>query len=327
MHEKYRRYIEENIKPFLAEHVTDGMIESFDGLQLHYCAAVNPDEKAAIVMVHGFCEFFGKYHETALRFYEAGYSVFFLELRGHGKSERTRHFDDQRVTVDSFDEYAEDINAIVTQVAQKQSLTGRLFLFCHSMGGAASALYLEKYPDVFECAVLSSPMLKVDYGGLPDTAVDALAVYTKLTESGDRFAPGQHEWRGEDQFLSSSCMDRDRYEYQFAQRNADVSYQTWGGTWGWAAAAKKATDEAVEHADRVACPVLICQAGNDGMVDNAGQKEFREKCDKVYLVRFEGAEHELFNADAYTRCRWYRTVLDFFGIFAVFLGRYDSEAE
>ncbi|MBQ6469835.1 MAG: alpha/beta hydrolase, partial [Lachnospiraceae bacterium] len=32
---------------------------------------------------------------------------------------------------------------------------------CHSMGGTAGAMFLETYPDVFSCAVLSSPMLKV----------------------------------------------------------------------------------------------------------------------------------------------------------------------
>jgi len=46
-------------------------------------------------MVHGFCEFFGKFHETAYTFYEQGYSVFFVELRGHGYSENHLMMDDQ----------------------------------------------------------------------------------------------------------------------------------------------------------------------------------------------------------------------------------------
>lgn len=316
MHESYRRFVEEEIRPWLNEHTEEGYFESFDGRSIHYHAAVNPEEKASVVIVHGFCEFFGKYHETAYRFYQAGYSVFFLELRGHGKSERTLESEDQRVYVESFDEYVGDIHSFREKVVLSASKTGKLFLFAHSMGGAAGAMYLERYPDDFVCAVLSSPMLKVDYGGLPDPAIDALAIYTRIADLGDRFAPGQHEWRGEDQFLKSSCMDRDRYEYQFDQRMEDVHYQTWGGTLAWAAAAKRATEAALKDAALVSVPVLIAQAGNDAMVDNEGQNEFRRQSNMVYLVRFRGAEHELFNADRYNRERWYQTVLNFYRIFA-----------
>lgn len=315
MNEKYRKYADEVLKPWLRDCTEDGYFDSFDGLSIHYHKAVNPKEKAAVVIVHGFCEFFGKYHETAHRFYEAGYSVFFIELRGHGKSARVRDYEDQRVIVGSFDEYVGDIHSFMEKIVIPQSRTGKYFLFAHSMGGAAGALYLEKYPDDFSCAVLSSPMLKVDYGGIPDAAIDALAVYTRIADMGDNFAPGQHEWRGEDHFLRSSCMDRDRYEYQFELRMQDVHYQTWGGTWGWAAAAKKATEAAVKDAPLVSVPVLIMQAGNDAMVDNAGQDEFRRLSNMVYLIRFEGCEHELFNADGYSRDKYYKAILTYFRIF------------
>ena len=317
MHESYRRFAQETLQPWLAEHTAEGYFESTDQLNIHYHEAVNPEEQASIVIVHGFCEFFGKYHETAYRFYEAGYSVFFLELRGHGKSDRKREFEDQRVIVDSFEEYVDDIHAFLEKVVIPHSLTKKLFLFAHSMGGAAAAMYIEKYPDAFRCAVLSSPMLKVDYGGIPDPAIDALAVATRIGDLGDRFAPGQHEWRGEDLFLKSSCMDRDRYDYQFEQRMQDIHYQTWGGTWAWAAAAKKATESALSNAHCVDIPVLICQAGHDGMVDNEGQNEFRRLSNMVYLIRYDGAEHELFNADAYTRKKYYTDVLNYFKIFTL----------
>lgn len=319
MNEKYRKYLDEKVIPWLEEHTADGFFDSFDGLSIHYHEAVHPGEKAAIVMVHGFCEFFGKYHETAYRFYDEGYSVFFLELRGHGKSARVRDYEDQRVIVDSFDEYVGDIHSFVEKIVIPHSQTKRLYLYAHSMGGAAGAMYIEKYPDIFRCAVLSSPMLKVDYGGIPDPAIDALAVATRMADIGDNFALGQHEWRGEDHFLKSSCMDRDRYEYQFEQRMNDIHYQTWGGTWGWAAAARKATETALKDASRITTPVLIAQAGHDAMVDNEGQNEFRRLCNMVYLVRFEGAEHELFNGDSFTRHKYYKTVLDYFRIFTEIL--------
>ena len=66
-------------------------------------------------MVHGFCEFFGKYHEVAYRLYQEGYSVFFIELRGHGKSDREFDHEDQRVHIESFDRYAEDVDSFMNK--------------------------------------------------------------------------------------------------------------------------------------------------------------------------------------------------------------------
>ena len=39
------------------------------------------------------------------------------------------------------------------------------------MGGAIGALVLEKYPHLFDCAILTSPMLKMRYNGMPELLV------------------------------------------------------------------------------------------------------------------------------------------------------------
>lgn len=316
MTEEYRKFIAETIDPWLKEHVTDGYIRSEDGLRLHYYKAVNPNEKASILMVHGFCEFFGKYHETAYRFYQDGYSIFFLELRGFGLSDRERSYEDERVYVRSFEDYVKDIHAFYHQVVVPESLSGKYFLYAHSMGGTAAALYLEKYPEDFRCTVLSSPMLMVNYGKIPDPVVDALVVYTKVKhDTDDEYAPGQHAYTGKDEFEKSSCLDRDRYEYQMSLRAADKHYQTWGGTWAWARAAKEGTERAVRNAGKVKTPVLLCQAGKDTMVRLKGQDLFDERCDQVTLVVYPDSKHELFNSDEKTRTQYYADLKAYFKAF------------
>ena len=52
------------------------------------------------------------------------------------------------------------------------------------------------------------------------------------------------------------------------------------------------------------------------MVDNEGQFAFHAKCLSSYMVVFDGAEHELFNADRYTRDKYYRTLFAFYDIIA-----------
>ena len=51
----------------------------------------------------------------------------------------------------------------------------KLFLLAHSMGGAISARYLERWPDDIQAAVLSSPMLGINLGGLPKWLAKGLA--------------------------------------------------------------------------------------------------------------------------------------------------------
>ena len=311
----YSEYVKTVIQPWLKDCVRYEDIFSYDGTRLRCVYAIHPQEKASVVIIHGFCEFFGKYHETACRLYQEGYSIFFVEMRGHGKSARSTGHGDGRIHVDSFDEYLGDMDSFITQIVKEKSKTGRLFLFGHSMGGAVSALYLEQHPDVFKCAILSSPMLKMDYGRVPDRAVGLMAVYSDVVNNDENYAPGQHAFTGIPDLANSSAMDADRYEYQFAQRIEDPDFQTWGSTWGWVKAAREAAAKAVENASLIRTPVLLLQAGEDNMVDISGQNAFRDKSEYVSLINYPGSRHELFNASDEIREEFYHDVISYYAVF------------
>ena len=132
------------LAPWLRDHVTGGTFTGFDGARIQYYKAEHPDAKAAVVMVHGFCEFFGKFHETAYDFHENGYSVYFLEQRGHGGSQRSVDEPDV-VDVADFSDYVEDLKCFLDQVVLPQTSGQRLILYAHSMGGCVGALFLERY--------------------------------------------------------------------------------------------------------------------------------------------------------------------------------------
>lgn len=312
MSPEYKVFVEKELQPWLNNCIRDGIVTSEDGLKIHYYEAIHPSEKASIVMVHGFSEFFGKHHENAYRFYQAGYSIFYLDLRGHGLSERTDRYHDSRVHVNDFEEYVGDLHAFIEKVVKKDSLTHRYFLYAHSMGGAVSTLYLEQYPDVFTCAVLSSPMLQMNYGKIPNLAVDVLNTYAKIAPVGEEFGPSQKPFTGIPDFEHSSMLDKDRYEYQFNQRMNRKEYQTWGGTWGWISAAKAATSKIMKNIKHVKTPVLLLQAEKDSMVKLGGQNLFDYKNPNVTLLTYKDSKHEIFNATKDIRERYYKDILDYF---------------
>ena len=114
----------------------------------------------------------------------------------------------------------------------------RLTLFAHSMGGGIAAAMLERYPNIVDRAVLSSPMIEANMGlptWLAATVCGALADAGK----GKRMAPGQHgfttaiNWKEEQvgrarraSHGSNHCAD------------ADTHYQTTApaNEWVWQAA-------------------------------------------------------------------------------------------
>lgn len=312
---EFEEYLNTEIKPWLDNDVHKASVFTNDELHLAAYYAINPNEKASIVMLHGFCEFFGKYHEVAYKLYKEGYSIFFLEQRGHGKSDREYPFADQRVHVDSFDEYVDDLHSFITQIVEPLSLTKRYYSFSHSMGGAVSTLYMEKHPEAFKCAALCAPMMRIDFGVIPSWTISALGVYSKVSNKTLDFAPGQHAFTGSYQHERSNCIDRDRYIYQFYQRVEDKDYQTWGSTYGWVDAAVAATEELMKNASKLTTPILLFQAENDTMVDNAAQDEFARKSKMTSLLHFSGAKHELYNGSKETMDKFYSSLFDFYKAF------------
>jgi lysophospholipase len=147
--EDFASEMEGKVLPFLKDKIKDGYFKNRDGLNLHYQLLINPSEKASIVISHGYCEFTTKYAETMYYFYQMGYSVFAIDHRGHGLSDREVE-GYSKVNINHFEDYVLDFNEFIEKVVKEESLTKRLILFAHSMGGGIGALYIEQFPDVFE---------------------------------------------------------------------------------------------------------------------------------------------------------------------------------
>ncbi|MCF0187500.1 MAG: alpha/beta hydrolase, partial [Bacteroidaceae bacterium] len=84
-------------------------------IKLHYAYALNPNARGTVIISHGFCEFITKFYEMLYFFYQAGYSVFMPEHRGHGFSHREVanpdivHIDDFHTYVSDFENFFEKV--------------------------------------------------------------------------------------------------------------------------------------------------------------------------------------------------------------------------
>ena len=304
-----RAYQQNELADWLKTAVEGAHFNSWDktGLQFYHARPESP--RGTVVFLHGYCEFFGKYHELCYDFYQRGYEIWFLEQRGHGLSDR-KAADPERVHVEDFREYTEDFKFFLDEYVVPQS-AAPLMLFAHSMGGAVGARFLETYPDYFRRAILSSPMIRIKFGALSPWMVKLVVIWSRLAHWTEQRLPGGTPFTGEPAFNEDVRQSRARYDYQFAQRLAEPSYQTNSGTYSWGRAAIKNTKYLLRHASAVKIPVLLLQASKDSVVDTEAQDLFCAKAAQAKKVVFPESEHEIFNSDAGILPDFYAAVWSF----------------
>jgi lysophospholipase len=310
--EDYSDKLKKSVYPVLDANRKNGYFQSFDDARIYYEYFLHPQEKAAVVISHGFCEFCAKYEEMIFYFFQEGYSVFFFEYRGHGNSQRFIG-DKDKIYINSYDEYVLDLKNYITKVVRKCSGQKRPVLFAHSMGGTVGALFLERFPEVFSCAVLSSPMLEINCGMIPYFLVCAVLLTQNLLGMKRKYVPGQGKYGGVSHFDAGCCQSKARYDDILQKRMQNCNFQTNGATVAWALESMKAMKVLQKNGDKVTAPVLLFQAGGDTLVKARGQNRFAQRSRNTQLVVMPGAKHEIYNVDRKTREQYYREIFAFIG--------------
>lgn len=111
--------------------------------------------RATVVLVHGAAEHCGRYGYVVERLAPAGFPVFSMDLRGHGRSEG------DRMVIDRMAYAIADIDQLVTR-ARESEPDRPLILLGHSMGGAIALEYALTHEDRIDALVLSAPAADMD---------------------------------------------------------------------------------------------------------------------------------------------------------------------
>ena len=307
----YTEFMNTTVARWLAESVHHATFKSFDGTTLSYFYAIPKEHKANIQMFHGFSEGFPKYHEMAYYFYSQGYAFFFLEMRGHGYSGRFIDNEDY-VYIEDYDKYVEDEKAFYDRIVRDKLYRKPLYLFSFSMGGAVAALFIEKYPEAFRKAVMTSPMLEIRTGGIPWPVVHAVMFYAKRRRVMKTPGPGQHPFDAEhDDYNRDRAISKSRYDYVRGYQVLDHHYRTCCATYAWMDASFKADKKLMRHAKEIQTPILLFSAGADELVEPKAHEEFARKAQNVQLMRYDDSHHEIFSDKYETRLDFYTRMFDF----------------
>lgn len=110
MADHYRDRMEREVVPFLKKYRHSGFFCPDKGQKkIYYESYRREDAKGIVIMVHGFFESAEKYAEMIYYFFQAGYQVYIMDVRGHGRSAREQA-DLSLVHIDQFKRYLSNLD-------------------------------------------------------------------------------------------------------------------------------------------------------------------------------------------------------------------------
>ncbi|MCE9680450.1 alpha/beta fold hydrolase [Shewanella sp. AS1] len=303
--------IEQRLTLFWQKVIHSSLITP-DKTSLAYCYIRQSQPGPAIVISSGRVESYLKYQELIFDLYQQGYSVYAIDHRGQGLSQRLTD-NPHKGYVKYFDDYVEDFEYFIEQVV-KPARHEQLYLVGHSMGSAIGTLYLAKAPDTFNAALLCAPMYgiklplhkRVIYwlARLLDNGSERQANYVL---GGKDYEPVSFE---KNELTHSEARYR-RYRHLYQQR---PELQLGSPTNRWLTQALLACDRAVSAARHSKTPILILQASEDSIVDNDAQLSAQgDNCDLVSLAQ---ARHEIFIETDSVRDQALTLLVNFFHLHA-----------
>lgn len=281
------------VEPTLKDKLKHGYVFGKNNLKLYYEKFIVENPKANIVICHGFGECAEKYYELIYYFIQEGYSVFIVEHRGHGRSQRLG-IDKSQINVENFNYYVEDFKTFIDEIVIPSGKNKELLLFAHSMGGGIGTVFLEEYTNYFKAAVLSSPMHEINTGKISKSLASIISKSMKVFGMKKKYLPGQTTYTGEKDFEGSATSSRERYEYLYQKIKENEAYQTGGSSVLWYLESLKATKNLVkeENASKVKIPVLLFQTEYDTYVNPEGQNKFASYAQNCQLIQIKKSKHE-----------------------------------
>ena len=292
--EQYALTMQNEVEPFLAARRETGFDERVQGQPIYFEHYRADSPRGVVVLSHGFTESVTKFAEPVYYLLQEGFEVWGLDHRGHGRSFRAND-NPFVVHAERFTDDVEDLRHLTETRVKPAAGVLPVYLLCHSMGGCIGALTLEQYPELFDKAVLSSPMLGLSFGSIP-LWVASLAAALKGIPSRGKAPLSPVTAFPEETYENSASNSPARFQYYYEKKLADKRLQTCAGSTKWGREAIKACRRVTSPGEiaKIRIPVLLFQAEKDVFVVNPSQDAFAARCKSCELVKLPGLCHELY---------------------------------
>ncbi|MGI6393228.1 MAG: alpha/beta fold hydrolase [bacterium] len=267
------------------------------GIKIGYNIYKAEKEVASALFLTGRAEYFFKYNHFYEELNKVGVSVYTMDHRGQGASERMLE-NQYKGHVENFEYFVDDAQFFVKEyVLPSINKELPLYSISHSMGGAISFL-LESRLKVFNKIVFCSPMWGINFNAVPEKVIFLLlkALYSLKKE--DDFVWGRKNFEFTNPFVGNILThSKERYKSQVEFLDKNPDFNLGAPTNRWVFESILAMRKIANLSKDFATEALLLQSGDDKVVDNKRQDEVVKNMKNSRKVVIKNAFHELLNEE------------------------------
>jgi lysophospholipase len=265
------------------------------GTRLRYACWNTPGTpRGSIVVLQGRAEFIEKYGtEVVPELLDRGFTVFAVDLRGQGLSDRPLA-DHDKGHVDDFATYVADLRLFLDKIIAPTAPRPILALSHSTSGNILLRSLAEQGAGPLSAAAFVSPMTGLCRAFLIRTLLAVTSPFGRRDEA-YMLATGPYDPRHRNFATNDVTADERRYRFTDQWFKSDPRLSLGGPTIGWLRQGLRSIDRLVSPGvlERIDLPVLVVSAGDDHVVDPTSHGPAVARMRDAQHVVVDGARHEI----------------------------------
>lgn len=251
-------------------------------------------ERLRILFLTGRAEYYRKYEDLFKLLNGRGMSVYTLDHRGQGHSDRM--LEDRQVGhVEKFSHYVDDAEFFLKNFILKGKPQGvEVASLSHSMGGAVSIL-LGLRSSYFDKMIFTSPMWGINTGKFGKKAAFFISKIMCGLGRGENYVVGTGPYKPEAFEKNILTHSEERFEKQEKYLKDNPDAVVGGPSFNWLNESLRLCEYLEKSDFTLNAEVLLLQAQKEKVVDNSAQDRIVKKIRNVQKVTIGHGFHELLN--------------------------------
>lgn len=191
--DEYQAQVDQFVIPDMPEDWTWRSFAGDDGIRMRWGQTSNQTQtEATVVMVPGYTATLDMYGEHVGHLAERGYHVVGFDLRGQGGSERPRVGQPEKLLVDDFARYSNELSDFIQSLNLPEDRP--VIIMGMSFGGHVAMRVAGDHPGVVDGLLLLAPALQPKAGDVPFEKAARLMKWGRILGKDTRYLPGHSNW-------------------------------------------------------------------------------------------------------------------------------------